>query len=85
MVHKNIFGVWVSNGLELPFFVRRSNWSEFSLFCVVSVFPKVTKGGLFGIAYGYYLNLGGDDRPDGNLEERSCAGCYQWELVMPSE
>jgi len=80
----NIFRIWESLSLELPFFVQRSNWSKYSLFCVVSVLPKVSKNGLYGKAYGYYLNVRGGYRTDGDFQELSCAGCYNW-ISVPSD
>lgn len=84
MLDKNVFEIWMENGKQLPFKVRRWTWHPTTYFIVTDIkdikWDYYKKNGkLYGKAYGY-LYVRGKKKSE-EKEKLDCAGCYQWELV----
>lgn len=81
---KNVFQIWMDLNKKLPFKVRRWSWHQTSYFEVTNISLKEDyykkTGKLYGFASGYMFLRG--KKVSDKIESLSCAGCYQWELVI---
>ena len=77
-VMKNVFQLWMDDGKNLPYKVRRFSWHPTTYFLIKKVDVKwdyyEKTGKLYGKAYGDMYLKGRLTLQDTEL---NCAGCYQ--------
>ena len=85
---KNIFEIWKENNEELPFRVRRDNWTMPNVFILVEKI-EINKWP-YGTAYGKCMKLDQEEKEvisDWQYHCEygvvKCAGCYQWYIFSP--
>lgn len=87
---KNIYQLYLQNGLKCPFIVKRANWVKTAF--VVETIGGNPSGPLKGsppyhgnpLVFGHYINpetgelVADRSAKDGSL---SCPGSFQWEMI----
>lgn len=82
--NKNIMQLYIENNKVVPFRVRRESWPEGAILLITDVILDgkgygSAKGYLIGSVRGYSSDYWGIP---GRPKEISCAGCYQWIMVV---
>lgn len=82
---KSIFDLYQLNNRQVPFMVRRDNWSNIHGLMVTKV--DIESDQSHSKAYGfvirdlYEMEPNDDWRTTEHIKEISCDGCFQWQIV----
>ncbi len=80
---KNLYQLYIDNGNQAGFKVRRGGWGQSSWARVVSVTKEQRAAGPLPGKEPYHGNppVFIDFKDKGTVEEASCPGTYQWRVV----